>query len=132
MNLIIDEVNVVINKSSAIFGVVSTLFLGAIAYPVSAQTSDPNTTQNASQGVSIDGNNNTVYQTINQTTINRPGRGQGPRYQDQSPQNGRSENSSWRSQENHSESKYKNWTDKDEKENRKEDRDKRDKWKHFN
>jgi hypothetical protein len=53
-----------INKSSAILGIVSTLFLGAIIYPLSAQTNDPNTAQNASQGVSIEGDNNTVYQTI--------------------------------------------------------------------
>jgi hypothetical protein len=119
-----------INKSSAIFGLVSTLFLGAIAYPVSAQTNDASNAQNASQGVSIDGNNNTVYQTINQTTINRPGRGQGPRSQDQSPNHWQSEKSSARSPENHSESKYKNWNEKDKKGNRKEDRDKRDKWKH--
>jgi len=40
-----------INKYSAIFGLVSTLFLGAIAYPVSAQTNNASNTQNASQGV---------------------------------------------------------------------------------
>ena len=104
-----------INKSSAIFGVVTTLFLGAIAYPVSAQTNDPNTTQNASQGVSIEGDNNTVYQTIYQTTINR------------------NRNRSSRGQEKNAFSpedtstKHKNWKEKkerkEEKRERKENRD---------
>jgi len=111
--LIIDEVNVIINKSSVIFGVVTTLFLGAIAYPLSAQTNDSNTAQNASQGVSIEGDNNTVYQTIYQTTINR--------------------NRSSRAQEKNAFSpedtstKYKNWKEKkerkEEKRERKENRD---------
>ena len=99
-----------INKSSAIFGVVSTLFLGAIAYPVSAQTNDPNTVQNASQGVSIDGDNNTVYQTIYQTTINRNRLGRQQEKNTFSPEN--------------TSSKRKNWKEKKErKEERKENRD---------
>jgi hypothetical protein len=99
-----------INKSSAIFGVVSTLFLGAIAYPVSAQTNDPNTVQNASQGVSIEGDNNTVYQTIYQTTINRNRLGRKQEKNTFSPEN--------------ISSKHKNWKEKKErKEERKENRD---------
>jgi hypothetical protein len=99
-----------INKSSAIFGVVTTLFLGAIAYPVSAQTNDPNTAQNASQGVSIEGDNNTVYQTIYQTTINRNRLGRKQEKNAFTPEN--------------SSSKHKNWKEKKEqKKERKENRD---------
>jgi hypothetical protein len=99
-----------INKSSAILGMVSTLFLGAIAYPLSAQTNDPDTAQNASQGVSIEGDNNTVYQTIYQTTINRNRLGQKQEKNAFTPEN--------------SSSKHKNWKEKKErKEERKENRD---------
>ena len=99
-----------INKSSAILGIVSTLFLGAIAYPVSAQTNDPNTAQNASQGVSIEGDNNTVYQTIYQTTINRNRLGRKQEKNAFTPEN--------------SSSKHKNWKEKKEqKKERKENRD---------
>ena len=59
-----------------IMGIVSVVAMGVIAHPLSAQTNGTTTGQTASQGVAIDGNNNTVYQTINQTTINRPDRGQ--------------------------------------------------------
>lgn len=102
-----------INKSSAILGMVSTLFLAAIAYPLSAQTNDPNTAQNASQGVSIDGDNNTVYQTIYQTTINRNRSGRGQEKNAFSPED--------------TSTKHKNWKEKEErkqeKRERKENRD---------
>ena len=99
-----------INKSSAIFGVITTLFLGAIAYPLSAQTDDPNTAQNATQGVSIEGDNNTVYQTIYQTTINRNRLGRKQEKNAFTPEN--------------SSSKHKNWKEKKEqKKERKENRD---------
>ena len=100
----------IINKSSAIFGVITTLFLGAIAYPLSAQTNDPNTAQNASQGVSIEGDNNTVYQTIYQTTINRNRLGRKQEKNAFTPEN--------------SSSKHKNWKDK--KEQKKERKQKSD------
>jgi len=104
---------VIINKSSAIFGVITTLFLGAIAYPLSAQTNDPDTAQNASQGVSIEGDNNTVYQTIYQTTINRNRLGRKQEKNAFTPEN--------------SSSKHKNWKEKEErkqeKRERKENRD---------
>ena len=100
----------IINKSSAIFGVVTTLFLGVIAYPLSAQTDDPNTAQNATQGVSIEGDNNTVYQTIYQTTINRNRLGRKQEKNAFTPEN--------------SSSKHKNWKEKKEqKKERKENRD---------
>ena len=99
-----------INKSSALFGIISTLFLGAIAYPVSAQTNDLNTAQNASQGVSIEGDNNTVYQTIYQTTINRNRLGR------------KQEKNAFTPEE--PSSKHKNWKEKKErKEEKKENRD---------
>jgi hypothetical protein len=99
-----------INKSSAILGIVSTLFLGVIAYPLSAQTNDPNTAQNASQDVSIEGDNNTVYQTIYQTTINRNRLGRKQEKNAFTPEN--------------SSSKHKNWKEKKEqKKERKENRD---------
>jgi hypothetical protein len=102
-----------INKSSAILGMVSTLFIGAIAYPLSAQTHDPNTAQNASQGVSIDGNNNTVYQTINQTTINRNRSGRGQENNAFSPED--------------TSKKHKNWKEKEErKQEKRERKEKRD------
>jgi hypothetical protein len=102
-----------INKYSAILGIVSTLFLGAIAYPVSAQTNDPNTAQNASQGVSIDGNNNTVYQTINQTTINRNRSSRGQEKNAFSPEDTSKKHNNWKEKEER----------KQEKRERKENRD---------
>lgn len=91
-------------KYQTIVGIISVAMMGSIAFPVSAQTT---TEQTASQGVSIDGNDNTVYQTIYQTTINHPSQGQSKK--------------SFPSQE--FSTKYKNSKDKPEKKEKKEKSD---------
>ncbi len=51
---------------------VSAALLSLLHLPAYAQTV---TIQNAEQTATVSGSNNQVYQTINQTIINRPGRG---------------------------------------------------------
>lgn len=59
-------------KQISHFGLVSVNLLGLVNFPVFAQTT---TSQTGNLEATVSGENNQVYQTINQTIINHPGIG---------------------------------------------------------